>query len=47
MPNAISSVIPYVSSRGGPPREHLLRGEDDVALDAAARDRALEVAARR
>jgi hypothetical protein len=33
MPNAISSVIPYVSSR-----------ENDVALDAASRDRALEIA---
>ena len=27
-PNAMSSVMPYVTSRGSPPREHLLRSQD-------------------
>ena len=43
--NAISSVIPYVSEARRPAGEHVLRGEDDVALDAAARDGAGELAA--
>ena len=47
MPSAMSSVMPYVSSRGVAAGEHLLRGEADVALDAPPENGAGQLSASR